>query len=356
MRCMIAPAGSRFNPQIHETSVTNGIRSTPFRVTPINVSRWRGRGVSRPGSRGFTITPNTLIDHARDLSDGHKQTHLLLISLADNATGMFTMSHAEIAERRGKGKKTIERHLKALDENRYIQTIRHYDYVLACWGPSTYRIVPPSERLNSTGIVDTKTTFDPRGGVKNVPLSNTNTLNSTTEKQEQIHPPVGGAVCVDIPARSPEPQRPEPSPEVHASEQLGRELRRQRHSEHREAHYREVREQGPRRRCSAPAPKTPAQMAAQVAAGEIMRLCGVAETSHQIRAAIAAALELHVSQEGKTARGWVEDAVMSWRTYLEDDLLRFRYGIERFFSEGLWCNERLWTYDRERLERYRGRY
>jgi len=308
--------------------------------------------MSRPGSRGFTITPNSVIDHARDLSDGQKMTLILIRSLADNATGLLTMSYAQLSERRGKAKQTVERHLKALDEGRYIQTTRHYDYATGSWGPSTYRIIPPSERQESSTLsVENKTTFEGRGGVKNEASFNQNTLIMNTEVQ--VHTPSGVSVCVDfpIPVLSPEPPRPEPSPEVYASEQLGRELRRQRHSEHRQAHYREVRASGPRRRCAPPAALTPAH----VAANEILRLCGVSGPSARLLSAMVEALDLQVAIGGKTPRHWVEDAVLNWRTYREHQGLLFKVGLERFFGDGLWCNTGLWHYDHaecRRLQRF----
>jgi len=268
---------------------------------------------------------------------------MLLWSMAHNVDGCVTVGHLELSKRRGKSRATIERHIAVLSDSSYIRIKRNFDYMTSSWGPNTYYVVRPGERFSSTVSVENKSTNDPTPILKNEGAFNyLNTLNSNTE----IHTPVGVSVCVDIPVEvvTPEPQRPVPSPEVFASEQLGRELRRQRHSDLRQAHYREVREAGPGRRCAPPKPQTPAH----VAAHEILRLCGVSVASPRLLTAIVEALDLQVEISGKTPRHWVEDAVMSWRTYCEEEFLLCRYGLERFFSDGLWCNQRLWRYDYER--------
>jgi len=54
------------------------------------------------------------------------------------------------------------------------------------------------------------------------------------------------------------------------------------------------------------------------------------------------------------ARRCVEDAVIAWKTYLDDvQLLRCPLGIEQFFVQGAWVDQRLWRYDQNVMDHVR---
>jgi hypothetical protein len=95
----------------------------------------------------------------------------------------------------------------------------------------------------------------------------------------------------------------------------------------------------------------------QLAAAEVMRLCGVAETNWRMRDGIAAAVALHVESRAELAKRAVEPMVIAWRDYLDDHhLLRCPLGMEAFFVLGAWCDRRQWRYDPDVLKQLRRSY
>ena len=314
--------------------------------TPINSvsSRRRKWRAGSPNGKGFTIIGNSVID-----CSGLKPNEFTLLAkiarFSHNVTGEVTVEVAVLAREMGWQDRWTRKVKARIVSKGFLEETTDYDPVLRMNKPNTYRILNPLKPVETTVQKDsTPPVLKDRQVLKETLLSQTLDTPPT--------PPVGGTgVCKYSPSEDHlEPQRPAPSAEVWESEQLGRRLRRERKGASRMDHYREVRERGARRRCIDPHVTPLAR-----AASEVMRLCGVVETSWKIKAAIEAAISLVVEQNGRSPLTWVEVAVMNWREYQEDGLLLFRVGIERFFSEGLWLNQRLWTYDQERLREYRRR-
>jgi len=317
------------NPLRHQTRVNS---------TSSRRHTWRA---GRANGKGFTIITNAVIDLS-NLPPSEYKLLSKMMRFAHNVTGEVTAEVAFFAREMGWTDRWTRVVKGRLVLKGFLGEDQDYDPIRRLNRPNTYRILNPHKSVETTAQ-----SFSTPPEVKF-----TQVLQETLSSQTQEPPPTplrGEPVRVLQQSEEQEPKRPAPSAEVWESEQLGRRMRHERKAERRQDHYREVRERGPRRRCSAsPAVLTPLQRAAV----EVMRLCGVVDTSWRIKAAIEAAIALRVEQSGVNPLNCVEQAVMSWWNYQDDPQLRFRVGMERFFAEGLWVDTNLWTYDRELRYRY----
>jgi hypothetical protein len=304
-------------------------------VNKLNSRGWRGRGVCRPDSKGFSMIPNVLLDHSEDLPPSCRFNMLRIRSMAHNQGGYVEASYDELGQRFGTSRSTAKIHMGLMAKAGYIEIQHVFDPATGCYSKNRYIVF--TVRQKPTQVVENKSVDDSRGRVMNEPTALIKTVSANTELQTPLPPQGGNGVCESSPAR------PVPSREVHDSLQQARELRAQRKAEKRVSRYRANAER-PRRHCK---PLTPVQEAAV----EVMRLCGVVETGEKIRDGIASAIALAMARDGVTmAKSYVERMVVAWYAYLDDPFLSFRYGIENFFSRGLWVDCCQWAYDKEKLK------
>jgi len=278
---------------------------------------WRGR---RSSGKGYTLSLNALHD-ADDLTPLQKGVLGIILSHTHNETGAVRMGPARLAEWTDKSSSQAKRYLRDLVELGYLTKASMWDEENECWGESIYWVnLRPQKRAEEIHApVEVPAKNDPTPGVINDPVVLINYSSLKTETQTT--PQAAEEVCVS-PSRS---EAPKPEPRRH------------------EHHH------PPKQR-----PCRPILNAFQVAAVEVMRLCGVVETNWRTRDGIASAIALRVDSCEAMARRCVEDAVIAWKTYLDDvQLLRCPLGIEQFFVQGLWLDRRLWRYDQDVIDRQR---
>lgn len=273
---------------------------------------WRA---GRSNGKGFTIISNSVIDSA-GLTGGEFKLLTVIARFAHNQTGEVMVEIGVLANAMGWGERWTQRVKGRLVTKGFLGETRVYDPALRLNKPNTYRILNPHKPVETTA----QKTTTPDG------QSATQSLQETppqTQVKTPLPPQAGEPVCFD-------------EPELEVSRPRGRHIH----------HH------GPRpvrRRCGA-------LTAFQQAAVEVMRLCGVVETSWRLRDGIAAAVALHVEGCEDRAKRAVEPMVIAWRDYLDDhDILRCPLGIESFFVLGAWCDRRQWRYDPDRLAAYKRR-
>jgi hypothetical protein len=99
------------------------------------------------------------------------------------------------------------------------------------------------------------------------------------------------------------------------------------------------------RASSRPSPLPPET---QLAAQGVMEACMISDV--RLRKVIEKSIEDFVKTKGGTPRDAAERMVSGFNDYKEAaQLLRFTVGMHKFFGHGLWCNQKLWPIDQERL-------
>jgi hypothetical protein len=297
------------------------------------------------------MLPNTAIDHASDLNKTQKDLFHILCSNAHNETREVTIGVDILCARLGRGERTTQVAMAVLIESGRVLRIP------SLFGWHTYRIV---SYVRTKPVENNAENCTPPPAENCTPLINTVEALNTLKAEPPLTPHGGSGVCI---SRKSVSSWPKPNPEARQAEAEARQVRQElraarsrRKTASRTAHYAAVRDRsslGQRSRRHHEAQLTPAQKAAV----EVLALCGVVESNWRLRDAIAAAMELAIRHNGGTPLRLVEGMVLAWGVYLDDsDVLRCPVGMERFFTDGLWCNRKLWRYDEEKLKKWRDRF
>src|SRR5258708_23188083 len=230
------------------------------------VSNWRGR---RTSGKGYTLSLNTLYD-TRELSMVLKGVLGVIVSHAHNDTNGVLLGPARLSEWTGKSYAQCRRYLKTLTELGYLVRTTDYDEDTKVWGETFYQVnlrpTFPAKEIHKPVDFPVKNDLTP-------PVINDPTLNSIKYyelKTEPQAPLAGGVVCESPKPLDPSQIKPQ-LPEAPA----------RRHHEHNHP-------------AKTPQPCRAALNAFQIAAVEVMRLCGVVETNWRTRDGIAAAIALRV--------------------------------------------------------------
>jgi len=312
MRCNIAPSSRHDNENFGNSPVN--IRSSSV--------HWRGR---RASGNGYTLTLNALHD-ADNLTLVLKGVLGVIVSHAHNDTGCIYMGPALLSRLLGKSRAQCKRYLASLTELGYLERTTNCDETGLIWYETLYKVNLRPKFVAKTihQPVDIPDKNDPTPPVINDP--GLNCIKDFPLKPEyNTTPQAAPGVCESLDPVDPPQPKAEP---------------RRRHE-----HNHPPKRSG---RCREPL------NAFQRAAVEVMRLCGVVESNWRTRDGIAAAIALRVDGcEGMAVR-CVEDAVIAWKTYLDDvQLLRCPLGMEQFFVQGAWVDQRLWRYDQDVMDRRR---
>ena len=301
-----------------ETSVTESTRSA-----------WKGRSVGSHASRGYTRVPNHVLDHCQDLTQTYKSGLLLIMSHAHNETGAVQMGAGRLAGWMGMSESSADRRIRVYVALGYLERQHDYDEQRRCWGETTYRInlhprrgpVDAPQEINKPVEVESKIETTPSVTFDG-PFNSINNSSSNTESCRDTAPTSGAAVCGISAKPTKTPEQPPHRP---------------RNARHRHGFV---------------------LSAFQVAALEVMQLCGVVSspTTRRLRDGIAAAIALHVERREDRAKHAVEPMVLAWCEYLDAAWrLRCPLGMEAFFVTGIWCNEKSWRYDAAVTDEIRAR-
>ena len=90
------------------------------------------------------------------------------------------------------------------------------------------------------------------------------------------------------------------------------------------------------------------------AVDKVMRECNLSDD--RLRKVIAVAMRAwHAKSDASADCNATAELMIQQRgIYARDaDLLKFTVGVRKFFAHGVWCDQRLWPYDQQKLNRAR---
>lgn len=101
-------------------------------------------------------------------------------------------------------------------------------------------------------------------------------------------------------------------------------------------------------------PPTPASGGSvDSAVDQVMQACGFAATERKLKHHLRSVIEQEC-EKGEPEATTALAMIAAWRDYLVDaDVMRFPWGVEKFFGRGYWRNRQAWPYDDAKMERAR---